>query len=272
LQSLSSSARTAIELPEISEQDAPDKEKSYSATFLMHLYIVAYKASLWSLCDLVADTWIRAFHALRRLAEKQGKEELELWRPNKGLMTRRPRGYAEPKEYGAKLRTEDPLLDDDVTDFDPDLLRLLYQSTAAGCGARMLWADSMALAGSKLEHVMGRKKGRDEKWHPDLVYDIMLTGLRMCRRKLTLKIEETTEGAWCKRYHEHAKHGLRCYRETAAMQEPESSDEDEPDPLTRQLEDEGMWTDGGHAKQVHFSGVEDQEMVDLDAEGDSDDE
>ncbi|KAH7071710.1 hypothetical protein FB567DRAFT_612331 [Paraphoma chrysanthemicola] len=271
-QSVTSSDKIAIELPQLTDA-AEGKEKPYSAEMLTQLYIVGYKSKQWNLCDLVADTWIRAFHARRRREARQGKRELALWRPNKALNSR-PRGYAQPKEYGAKLKTEDPELEEGVTAFNHDMLQMLYANTAPDCGARLLWADSMALGGSRLEHMLTKKNERNGKWHTELVYNVMLTGLRMCRRTLTLKIEESAEGAWCKRYHEHTKHGRRCYREIAAMETPDEDEDEEDeddlaDALTQQMVQGGMWNDDGPGKHVRFSGFEDREMVDLDAEGES---
>ncbi|KAF2033946.1 hypothetical protein EK21DRAFT_108363 [Setomelanomma holmii] len=267
---LTGSSRIVIDLPDLEE--TPGVKKPYSAPFLMHLYLAAYAGANWNICDLIADTWIRAFHKLRKRA---ARERFEFWRPNKPFLARLPGEYAPQKEWASKLRTQDPLLADDVTDFHAHLLNLLYQRTAPDCGARSLWADTMALRGGKLEDAMTKDKQRKKKdgrtWHPDLVYDIMLTGLRLCRRKLTLKIEESVEGAWCQRYHEHGKHGRSCYREMAAMRDPENSDEDEVEQLIQQAMDVDM-ENGGDAKHVTFQEFADGEMIDVDAEGDSDDE
>lgn len=111
------------------------------------------------------------------------------------------------KDYG--LEIQDPLLDNDVTDFDAERLQALYDHTRSKCGARLLWADAMTLCGRKMESQIEKRPGI---WPRELVHDIMCTALRMVGRKLTLKIEEKYEGAWC-RYHEHIKHGLPCYRE-----------------------------------------------------------
>ena len=283
MDSLCSSPITHIDLPILESPTNPDAEDPYSPKFLTHLYLVAYNASQWNLCDLVADTWIREFHRLRRKAEKCGKEELGLWRSNEALLRRRRQGKKgfndKAPEWGEKLRVEDPALDDDVTDFHPALLDQLYSNTLPNCGARLLWADSMALCGSKIEREMARKKRLGETWHPDLIHDILCTTLRMVRRKLTLKIEEGTEGAWCKRYHEHTKYGMPCYREVASKADAESSDEDEA-PQWEQaemcrgekrgfgdVEDDRVGM--SEAKRVRL-GYAEREVVDLDAEGDSD--
>ncbi|KAF2124895.1 hypothetical protein P153DRAFT_370787 [Dothidotthia symphoricarpi CBS 119687] len=87
----------------------------------------------------------------------------------------------------------------------------------------------------------------------------MCTSLRMVGKKLTLKIEETQEGAWCKRYHEHAKHGMPCYREVAysdRLREKEFEVDD--------VKLNGV--DESRAKRVRFGDE------DVDAEGESEEE
>lgn len=157
----------------------------------------------------------------------------------------------------------------------------------------------MALCGSRLEASM--KKTRNT-WPADLLYDVMCTSMRLVRRRLTLKIEESAEGAWCKRYHEHGRHGLPCYRKVAyerKVRGEETSDEDEVDEMEKIMEAElsrdgdgdddlarmmaeelgrgekrGLEDDGkemGLAKKMWIGGVE-REVLDVDAEGESDDE
>jgi hypothetical protein len=249
----------------------------------MKLYIEANKRHQWNLCDLIADTWIRAFHAVRRRAEKTGKEEDMLWRLNKPLMALRMKGKkgynTRAPNYGAVLHVEDPDLEADVTDFNTELLDDLYKNTPEGCGARTLWADAMALCGNKLEHKMQGMKRRDQKWHPDLIFEVMCTSLRLSRRKLTLKIEESTEGAWCKRYHEHYRRGQPCYREMAQARRMDgldmSSDECEDDTMAQAVETEL----GGQDRRGAGAGAGDGDVVmgydgftDGDAEGEMDDE
>jgi hypothetical protein len=285
LESLSTSCKVHIDLPTLVHATVQGTEKPYTAQFLMHLYILAYHDAQYNICDLVTDTWIRAFHALRRRDKKRANKEDMTWRPNptrrmqnhKGFDTRAPR-------YGAELHTEDPSLDPKVTDFHTSLLDALYTNTRPSCGARLLWVDAMALCGSKLEASMKKHK---KQWHPDLVHEVMCTSLRLVRRKLTLKIEESTEGAWCKRYHEHPKHGLPCYRKIAyerKVRGGDSSDEDEQEyehvmaqmmeaelsrGEKRGLEDGEAET--GLAKRMRI-GNEEREVLDVNAEGDSDDE
>jgi hypothetical protein len=250
MKSLCDSGGVHVDLPQLASAKDPDLDMPYSGQFLVQLYLEAYKMSRYDLCDLIADTWIRAFHALRSRGEKYGNDEEMSWRPNKALMLRRKHGKGgfdtEALESSKVLSVQDPKIEPGVTDFRPDLLDALYTGTQPDCGARFLWADAMALCGSKLETKMQMMKRRKEKWNSDLVYDIMCTGLRMAGRKLTLKIEESTEGAWCKRYHEHSKHGLPCYRELACneqkeqerhnqVQNGEISDEDDMEGIMEQL-------------------------------------
>lgn len=284
---LQGSAKTQIDLPDIDNVANPGTQLPYSATFLTHLYIVCYHAKQWNLCDLVADTWIRAFHKQRKKGERSGKIENMLWRPNAALASRGKRGYDETApEY--KLKAEDPVLNPNVTDFDNTALSELYDNTPPDCGARFLWADAMALCGDKLEKVMERTKWRGQSWHPDLLHNIMCTSLRLVRRKLTLKIEEHTEGAWCNRYHEHTKHNLPCYRALASGR-PEEGDVESEDELDAgdleaiMMEELGGGTKRGFgdvndsgaemspAKRVRFGGAE-KEVIDVDAEGESEED
>jgi hypothetical protein len=220
LDHLTAKPRVPIDLPELENYNDPEAVQPYSAQFLTELYLAAYTAGQWNICDLVADTWIRMWHALRRRAEKSGTEDSQLWRVNNPLKRQRMQGKGgfnpDPPTYGRKLAVADPTLSDSAHSFDRKLLSDLYTHTRPGCGARLLWADCMALCGSKIEHQMARDKKHGETWHPDLMYDMLCTTLRMLRRKLTLKIEESTEGVWCERYHEHGKYGLPCYRKLAA--------------------------------------------------------
>jgi hypothetical protein len=277
-----------INLPHLVDAENPDADMSYSGLLLMQLYLEAYNTSRYDFCDLIADTWIRAFHALRWRDERQGNGEEITWRPNEALTRRRAQGKRgfedQVPQWSGELPIQDPEMDPGVTDFRVDLLDALYTGTKPDCGARFLWADAMALCGSKLETKMQIMKRRNEKWNPDLVYDIMCTGLRMARRKLTLKIEESTKGAWCKRYHEHTRHGLPCYRELAS-QGGGTSDEDGPEGVVAKLIDAelsrgekrqlGDMKDGevqiGEAKRVRIEDEHDG-VIDVDAEGDSGDE
>ncbi|KAF2642025.1 hypothetical protein P280DRAFT_468495 [Massarina eburnea CBS 473.64] len=108
-----------------------------------------------------------------------------------------------------------------------ECVNTLYNATPRTCPARLLWADILALHGAPVDrllnnprHTSGKPKadvsGNRESngaLHPDLVWDVMSTSLRMVRRNLTLVCEMTTEGAWCERYHLHAKMGHNCYQE-----------------------------------------------------------
>ncbi|KAH7389841.1 hypothetical protein BKA66DRAFT_440118 [Pyrenochaeta sp. MPI-SDFR-AT-0127] len=224
-----------VDLPDLSNTTDPDSEQPYTAKQLTHLYLLCYDSQLWNLCDLIADTWIRAFQRLRKYDEKDAHHQL--WRRNTSLENRKrelskkerklkgkaqkftknlPNGIGfDPSPPDYALTTLDPELTEDVTEFNTDLLNNLYEYTNKTCGARLLWADAMSLSGDKMENAIDKWTKQGYKLHADLLFNIMQTSLRMVRRKLTLKIEESTEGAWCKRYHEHSKHGLPCYRELA---------------------------------------------------------
>ena len=306
LDALHSTTRTFIDLPSFSNASDPGHAQPYSAKALIQLYVLCYRKQRWDLCDMISDTWIRAFHDMRK--KDQQKPQTQTWRPNPALDRRKRKAQealatghyipsefdADPKEYG--LVVTDPELEKDVTWINTDLLNLLYKFTSPGCGARFLWADALALFGDKAEEIIGEMTREGFELHPDLLFNIMQTSLRMCRRNLTLKIEESTEGAWCKRYHEHGKNGQRCYRELASKdgeaegglrdtglnvrEMPDSIDQDLVDRFGEGLEDEQGTAEAirgekrgpenscnfGQNKRTTWDGEEE------DAEGVSDDE
>jgi hypothetical protein len=192
------------ELADRNESQLPEPTtKVWNAEHLTHMYISAYKSGCWNVCDLIADTWIRAFQSLNK--------DDPIWRTNKT-------GYIDKVRdlKTAGLGEQDQLLDTSVCCFDAKLLNNLYHHTDKKCGARMLWADTMALCGQDWEDQLTSKKRQHEQWHPDLNWNVMCTALRLVRRRLTLKIEENIpEGVWCKRYHMHTQHNTPCYRELA---------------------------------------------------------
>jgi len=194
--------------------------KPYVAKLLTELYIQCYQNQLWHLCDLVADTWIRALQTANKRTQRSNNVNDYMWRKNVALENK----FAEKKkgfkkdvfEFG--LDIEDPDLANDVTAINSEHLHDLYAHTGSKCGARLLWADAIALCGKKAEHDITRRPGA---WPEELFFDVMCTSLRMVGRKLTLKIEEKYEGAWC-RYHEHGKHGIPCYRRLAWEQKDDN--------------------------------------------------
>ncbi|KAI4701884.1 hypothetical protein J4E89_010403 [Alternaria sp. Ai002NY15] len=236
LSNLKSNAKINLDLPGLTDAANPYQALPYSAKTLTQLYVVCYQEKFWDLCDMVADTWIRKFHDQRKKAqedkEKDEKPEdeksEEIWLPNRALNRRKRvaqqawrKGKNIPAEFDQfprdyDLEVTDPELDKDVTSVHTDLLNLLYTYTSPRCGARLLWADALALGGDKTEHIIGKVTRKGFALHPELLFDIMQTSLRMVRRNLTLKVEESTEGAWCQRYHEHGKNGNVCYRQRAS--------------------------------------------------------
>ena len=263
--------------------------KPYTGAFLNQLYIQCYENQLWNFCDLIADTWIRALQNANKRSQKSKDVRDHMWRQNKALEKR----FAEKKkgfkndvfEFG--LDVQDPEVDLlDVTGFNAERLRELYTHTGPKCGARLLWADAMALCGRKMENDIVKRPG---VWPKDLFYDVMCTSLRLVGRKLTLKIEEKYEGAWC-RYHEHVKHSLPCYRELAWTQKRErGEDEDDKEEAvaTTGIKRSAKLLSGGaqsqgDAKRVRFDAVEGgaaggdaREAIDsgdIDAEGESEEE
>ncbi|KAA8621017.1 hypothetical protein PtrSN002B_000420 [Pyrenophora tritici-repentis] len=215
-----------LDLPCLTNAQNPELPQPYSAKSLVQIYLLAYQQKEWDLCDVIADTWMRAFHELRDKDQRSDSKDAT-WRHNKVLEGRKRKAkeawkrgkkiFSEfdlnPKDY--ELTIADPELDADVTAVHPNLLNILYKHTDTKCGARMLWADALALGGDKTEKIMAATVNTGVGLHAELVFNVMQTGLRMLRRNLTLKIEESTEGAWCKRYHEHSKYDLPCYREKA---------------------------------------------------------
>lgn len=250
--------------------------KPYTAALLTQLYIQCYNKNLWHSCDLIADTWIRALQKANKRSHKTNNERDQLWRRNPPLLkifAEKGKGFKKNvHDFG--LDVEDPDLEEDVTLFNFELLQQLYDHTRPRCGARLLWADAMALGGKKME--INILKGPDA-CPQELVYDMMCTALRMVGRKLTLKIEEKYEGAWC-RYHEHTKHGLSCYRELAWQQESaKKRDETEFTTGTAitgggKRGNEALGQDGdvqGETKRVRFSAGDIIDFGDIDAEGES---
>ncbi|KAF2683644.1 hypothetical protein K458DRAFT_404599 [Lentithecium fluviatile CBS 122367] len=204
---------------------------------LIHMYISAYTSQCWHICDLIADTWIRAFQDIN-------KSSRPIWRANKGGWVYQAK---DAENFG--LDAVDPALDPQVCAFEAKVLNNLYYYTEKNCGARMLWADAMALCGAEWEDELTGKGRRGEKWHSDIFYNVMCTSLRMVRRKLTLKIEESTEGAWCKRYHMHALKSLPCYRVIAHAEAMSacSADDTEDEQLEQrpQKRKRVAWAEGG---------------------------
>lgn len=278
---LNSQPYTSISLPVIGDPYHPDSEVPYKQETLIQLYITAYRGSNWNICDMVVDTWIRTFHHIRHRAEKSGDEDVRIWRINDALIKRRrtgKEGFNNRINHSTYLSVQDPKLAEKAHAFNPILLAELYNNTKHGAGARSMFADSMALCGSRLESDMAHGKQYGATWHPDLMYDVLCTTLRMVGRKLTLKIEEGSEGAWCKRYHEHDKHGAPCYRTLAkdegvvdryektkgggggkrGLEKSDESDEDEGERRPKRA---------GFAVQY-----QDREVVDVDDEGEEESE
>ncbi|KAJ4288447.1 hypothetical protein N0V90_011682 [Kalmusia sp. IMI 367209] len=205
------------ELADIQAEDGYDT--LWDAQRLTHLYIYSLSKDNSDFCDLIADVWIRAFQERHR-----DKEECQrMWRHNKYHFERN--NYHDypanglPPIPGWQKDNPLPLLGGNVTDFDPVLLNQLYYHTPANNGARMLWADAMALCGSHAEKLFVSSKKNGIEWHEDLQLNVLCTSLRLCRRRLTLRIEEVREEAWCERYHVHHMRGQPCYRSEAKKRE-----------------------------------------------------
>ncbi|KAJ4360336.1 uncharacterized protein N0V89_000898 [Didymosphaeria variabile] len=203
-------------LPDI--EDRNGKVLPWTAERLTLLYIHSYTQDNIELCDLITDVWIRAFQERNRTMGLP-----PMWRPNKHHsgrdLTRDKDGYM--KEYGQvglpdvprwQQELDLPTLGKDVTKFIPRLLNQLYDQTAESNGARMLWADAIALCGTTAEDFFTECKKQKIEVHEGLIHNVMCTSLRGLRRNLTLKIEEVNKDSWCRRYHLHSKWGMECHR------------------------------------------------------------
>lgn len=171
---------------------------------LFKLYLYAYSLKDWNICDLVTDTWIRAFQT------RDANPRLKIWKENRSEFKKDAKNvHYNDNDDGALW------LAPDADSFNFKLLKELYDHTKPDCGVRRMWTDALALCGNWLERRMDWKGPGMELWHPQLMWDVLHTALRLVRVRLTLKIEEGNPAAWCDRYHEHSKHGLKCYRELA---------------------------------------------------------
>lgn len=200
----------------------------WTPTRLFHIYLLAYHHDQPHLCDLVADTWIRAHQKLN------ADPATRIWQENRSSHYKKQLEDARQASHSLLLDDNGfPELDARVPRFDMELLGQLYAYTTKGCGARALWADALALCGKWLEVRMQQREPRrrqtgleEEHWPVELAHDVLHVSLRMARKRLTLKIEEADPRQWCERYHEHGKGGMRCYREVyAANQMKEKAEE-----------------------------------------------
>jgi hypothetical protein len=265
---LQSTSEIQVDLPNLT---GPDGSKNYTAAVLTELYVECYENRLWNHCDLIADTWIRALQKANKRSHRKKNKVEYMWRENRALekvFAQKGKGFKKnPPDYG--LDVEDPGMDRDVSAIDPERLRDLFAHTNQGCSTRLLWADNIALCGQKMED---RITQHPDLWPQDLFYEVMCTSLRLIGRKLTLKIEEKYEGAWC-RYHEHAKHGRPCYRRLAWKQQGRPSRTRSRQASVASVASVAVNVDSDHdslygseydgEKHVHF--VEDDVEGDLDA-------
>ncbi|PVH97069.1 hypothetical protein DM02DRAFT_730774 [Periconia macrospinosa] len=234
--------------------DPSDRDSRWTAKQLSDLYLYCYKRKAINLCDMIADTWIRAFHSKNTEVDQNpfANKKTRPWQ-DESRQYRNPDAVALPNSYfivGPKLDRSVTFLYHNV-DLKAQLQTLegcetlldcvndIYNHTSPNCPARLLWADILALHGHRLEHLLNPEQrcvgdpkevisgARSEHVvHPDLAFDIMNTALRLVRRKLTLKCEETTKGAWCKKYHLHERYGRKCYQELAEEQHVDPMDVD----------------------------------------------
>ncbi|KAF2009091.1 hypothetical protein BU24DRAFT_474556 [Aaosphaeria arxii CBS 175.79] len=260
---LSTQPTIQMELPDIYTSD--NTPAPWTSTTLFHLYILAYALSLPNICDLIADTWIQQFHAIDDV------KALRIWRRNRDV-------EEDPRLKGVVefVGNGETFVDTRAMEFNPVRIGELYGNTGRECGARMVWADALALCGADAEEVLevgGRRDGEVasttaeavvegykgggvgwenvdrgevvramEDWPKEFVQDVLRTSLRLTRVRRTLKIEERHPYAWCRRYHEHAKRGLPCYRYLAWQEKDDDhgAEEEEEEEEEEESEDEGQ--------------------------------
>lgn len=264
-----SNSNVQIELPR--RPDPNDRKSIWTAKQLSDLYLYCYNKNAVNLCDLVADTWIRAFHhTIKKVDKGQGSPDLiRPWtkskRQNKDTEVPLPESYFDLQlkydagvtqiwhntEKKSRFETgegEEPLL---------DCVNDLYTYTRITDPVRFLWSNILVLHGSVLEDLINpwprdvhnynecvSGQRTEHTMHPDLVYDIMSHALRMVRQVREFKCEQTFEGAWCNQYHLHTKHSRPCYWELAKNNEGPGVDpndyedsESEADPM--EIEEDG---------------------------------
>jgi hypothetical protein len=73
---------------------------------------------------------------------------------------------------------------------------------------------------------IGKPGFEKERWPPELLWDVLHMSLGLVSVRLTSKIEEPDPKEWCMRYHEHDKHGSKCYR-VLVREKNEAEDEAE---------------------------------------------
>jgi hypothetical protein len=210
--------------PDPTEKDDREYDVTvpWTAQQLFHLYILAYIRFQPTICDLIVDTWIRRFQAM------DDKYESRIWLPNRSEYLKQRLKTAPKPDNGY------PEIARGAMRFDLQRLTELYENTDEDCGARLVWADAMALCGRRLEPTMRKFESGMDEWPAQLVKDVCQTSLRSMRVRLTLKLEEPDPKEWCQRYHMHTRYDLPCYRalykeQEAAKKAAEiSSDEDAP--------------------------------------------
>jgi hypothetical protein len=230
--------------PNLAELEDFDLDEPWTAKKLFHLYILAYSRNAYNICDLVADTWIREFQKIN------GNPKIKIWQPNCS------KHVVDQAKTAPRNDNGDPYLDYQVSAFDLQRLWELYANTNDGCGGRAVWADAMALCGNWLRVRLGKPGLEKELWHPDLMWDVFHTSLGHLRKtRLTAKIEEKHPKEWCKRYHEHGKHGAGCYREVEREQ-AQANDANAVRAPSAGNKGDRMELDAAQgAKQVSFAGA-----------------
>lgn len=270
-------------LPDI--EDAGE-DQPWTAERLFHLYIVSLSEGATDLCDLIVDVWIRAFQKHDRFVAREcnrmkiDRDDLDeedlVWRENTFHPDRkkfRDVGMPPSAEWQKRAALALPTLAGDVAAFNPELLNQLYEHTPKNNGARKFWADSLALCGDKAQDWLLKLRKKNIDLHPDLIFNVLCTALRMTRRKLTLKIEELGENTWCRRYHAHGEH-KKCYR-AGVTDEPKSPTTSVPAsaPTYTFDQNEGTTYAQERGRHVHFApGQAKDSAIELSSEDESSEE
>lgn len=260
-------------------------DQPWTAERLTHLYIYSASEGDTELCDLIVDVWIRAFQDHDRYVTRDCtrlgiyREDLHpdelVWGENKHHPDRANYmdiGMPPIPKWQMHKDLALPKLHNNVTAYSPKLLNQLYKHTPKDNAARRLWADSLALCGDRTQYWLMKLRKDNIQLHPDLTYNILCTTLRMARRKLTLKIEELGEDAWCHRYHAHGK-DEQCYRARARMtdnlestpaQTPAKTPAQTPAPADTPHKNGDTTCDQESSRHVHFAQNEEDDLLEND--------
>ncbi|KAF1996373.1 hypothetical protein P154DRAFT_538064 [Amniculicola lignicola CBS 123094] len=281
---MSSSLIPTMRLPDLLSPTAPranDAQKHtppltrpWTASHLTHLYLLAHFHRNTSICDLIVDTWIRAFQTLSRRHDRKEEKHphlksARLWRKNRDRKAVNSHYMHTTKTHGhPKNDNGKPYLDDTVTAFDSALLNKLYEQTKGDTlnGARWFWADAFALCGKRMAELL--EVSPPGTWHPEFVANVAVKALSAVRLRVTFLCEVRWPEEWCKRYHAHGE-GSECYR--VVCRRVRKAEEEE---RRKEEEEEGEEEDKrtGKKRKVAFQLAENVDRVGRSVYSDEEDE